>query len=371
MKTRAAVLHAPGQPLQIETVDLDDPRQHEVLVEVASCGVCHSDLHLAAADSTLSTPMPIILGHEGAGTVCAVGSGVSRLRLGNHVVTSLHACGRCRMCATGRMHLCEGVSLSATGSGAGAGPVHLQDGSGVSRFAAGAFAGNALVHEDALVPIEDDIPFDLACLLACGLSTGWGAAVHRGKVQPGEVVVVWGAGGVGMAAVAGAVHAGASRVVAVDTSPWKTSQAVHHGATHEVVVAGLSAEEIAVAVADATGPRRADVTIVTVGVLTEDVFAAAYQSLGRGGRLVTVAVGSGSPIALPIGDLNIGEKAILGSLMGSASPRQTIAQLIALYRAGRLDLDAFVTARYPLERINDACDDLLAGNNVRGVITLS
>jgi Zn-dependent alcohol dehydrogenase len=348
-------------------VELDDPREHEALVEVAACGVCHSDLHLAATDST--SPKPIILGHEGAGTVRAVGPGVSRVRVGDHVVTSLHACGRCRMCATGRMHLCEAVTLTGSGSGLGDTPVHLEDGTSVSRFAAGAFAGAVLVHEDALVTIDDDIGFDLACLLACGLSTGWGAAVHRGKVEPGEVVVVWGAGGVGIAAVAGAAHAGASRVVAVDNSAWKTSQAVHHGATHEVVVAGLSPEEVDAAVGQATGPSGADVTIVTVGVLTDPVFTAAYQSLGRGGRLVTVAVGSGSPVALPLGDLNIGEKAILGSLMGSASPKQSIAQLIALYRAGRLDLEAFVTARYPLERINDACEDLLAGANVRGVIT--
>jgi len=367
MQTTAAVLHAPGEPLQVETVVVNDPREHETLIEVAACGVCHSDLHLAAFGST--SPMPMILGHEGAGTVRAVGSRVSRVGVGDHVVTSLHACGRCLMCATGRMHLCEAVSLSATGSSADRSPVHLADGTGVSRFAAGAFAGHALVHEDALVTIDDDIAFDLACLLACGLSTGWGAAVHRGKVEPGEVVVVWGAGGVGMAAVAGATHAGASRVVAVDTQPWKTNQAVHHGATHQVVVAGLSADEIADAVRGATGPRGADVTIVTVGVLTAEVFTAAYESLGRGGRLVTVAVGSGAPVPLSLGDLNIGEKAILGSLMGSASPKQSIAQLAALYRAGRLDLEAFVTARYPLVRINDACNDLLAGKNVRGVVT--
>jgi Zn-dependent alcohol dehydrogenase len=367
MQTTAAVLHAAGEALQVEKVELDDPGDHEVLVEVAACGVCHSDLHLAEAGSV--SPVPVILGHEGAGTVVATGVAVSRVRPGDHVVTSLHACGRCRMCATGRMHLCEAVTLTGTGSGGAGTPVHLQDGTGVSRFAAGAFAGHALVHEDALVTIDDDIPFDLACLLACGLSTGWGAAVHRGKVEPGEVVVVWGAGGVGMAAVAGAAHAGASRVVAVDTSPWKTNQAAHHGATHEVVVAGLSDDEVAAAVREATGPRGADVTIVTVGVLTAGVFIAAYQSLARGGRLVTVAVGSGAPVPLSLGDLNIGEKAILGSLMGSASPKQSIAQLIALYRAGRLDLEAFVTARYPLEGINDAFADLVAGHNVRGVIT--
>jgi Zn-dependent alcohol dehydrogenase len=369
MQTTAAVLHGAGEALRIETVELDGPRQHEALIDIAACGVCHSDVHLAAAGST--SPMPIILGHEGAGTVRAVGSGVTRVHVGDRVVTSLHACGRCRMCATGRMHLCEAVTLTGTGSGGEHSPVHLQDGAAVSRFAAGAFAANALVHEDALVTIDDDIPLDLACLLGCGVSTGWGAAVHRGKVEPGEVVVVWGAGGVGIAAVAGAAQSGASRVVAVDTSPWKTTQALHHGATHEVVVAGLAADEVAAAVRHATGPRGADVTIVTVGLLNNEVFTAAYQSLGRGGRLVTVAIGSGTPVALSLADLNIGEKTIMGSLMGSASPKQNIAQLVSLYRAGRLDLEAFVTARYPLERINEACDDLLAGQNVRGVITFA
>jgi S-(hydroxymethyl)glutathione dehydrogenase/alcohol dehydrogenase len=178
---------------------------------------------------------------------------------------------------------------------------------------------------------------------------------------------VFGVGGVGMAAVAGAAHAGASRVVAVDTSPWKTQQAMSFGATHHVTISP-NADDVDESLRTATGGRGADVSIITVGAITPEVFRTAIRCLDRGGRLVTVAIGAGTPIPLPIGDLNIKELTIMGSLMGSTSPKQSIDQLVSLYRAGRLDLDRFVTERYPLDRINDACAALLAGNNIRGVL---
>jgi S-(hydroxymethyl)glutathione dehydrogenase/alcohol dehydrogenase len=239
----------------------------------------------------------------------------------------------------------------------------------VSRFAAGAFARHVVVHENALVGVDPAVPLELACLLACGVSTGWGAVVNRARVTPGESVVIWGCGGVGMAAVAGAAHAGASRVVAVDPLGWKTEQADLHGATHLVNASG-SLEDTATEAYRAAGPHGADVAVVTVGALTSDLLSAAYRCLGVGGRLVTVSAGAPGPLQIAAGDLNVGEKTIMGSLMGSASPQRTITELSRLYRAGKLNLEAFVTTRYPLERINEACSDLLDGKNVRGVLTL-
>ena len=361
MQTEAAVLHTAGEPFAVEPVELDEPGDHEALIEIGACGVCHTDLHFA----TVGSNVPLVLGHEGAGTVVALGSRVSRVRVGDHIVTSMHACGRCRMCATARMHLCESASGATAPDRR---PFRCAGGSRAATFAAGAFARHTVVHEDALVVVDADIPLEHACLLACGVTTGWGAAVHRGRVEPGETVVVWGAGGVGMAAIAGAVHAGAGRVVAADTSAWKAQQAMAFGATHHVVVAQREPAEIDALVREATGPRGADVAIITVGAITEAVFRTAIACLGRGGRLVTVAIGATASVPLPIGQLNVNELTIMGSLMGSTSPKHNIDQLVALYRAGRLDLDRFITARYPLDRINDACDDLLAGKNIRGVL---
>jgi len=364
LRTEAAVLHAAGRPLAVETVEIDELGDHEVLVELVACGVCHTDVHMAGAGSVL--PVPVILGHEGAGVVERVGAAVSRHRVGEAVVTSLFACGHCLMCATGRMHLCRN---SRAGGGAAGAQLHLGDGRVVARFAAGAFSRHVVVHENALVGVDPAVPLDLACLLACGVSTGWGAVVNRARVTPGESVVVWGCGGVGMAAVAGAAHAGAGRIVAVDTLEWKTDQAGLHGATHVVNGSGLS-DDMASDAYRAAGPQGADVVVVTVGSLTSELFSAAYRCLGVGGRLVTVSAGAPGPLQIAPGDLNVGEKTIMGSLMGSASPLHTITELSRLYRAGKLNLEAFVTGRYPLERVNEACSDLLDGKNVRGILTL-
>ena len=366
MKTRAAVLRDVGKDWEIAELDLDPPKTGEVLVRFAAAGLCHSDDHLRTGD--VPVRYPIVGGHEGAGIVEEAGAGVTRLSPGDHVVCSfLPVCGHCRFCARGMSNLCDLGALLYAGS--------LPD--GTFRFHGGGedygqmcllgtFSQWGTLSEHSCVKIDDDLPLETAALVGCGVPTGWGTAVNAGGVRPGDTTVVYGVGGVGINAVQGAAFAGARHVVAVDPVAEKRAVAAELGATH-------TAEDAAEAhriIAEITRGVGADQALVTVGLVTEEIVAAAFAAIRkRGTVVVTGLAGPGKKtIQIPGFELTLLEKRIQGALFGGGNPFEEIPRMLELYRAGRLRLDELVTARYPLEDVNRGYQDLSHGRNIRGML---
>lgn len=357
---RAAVLHAiPGQ-LEIEDVSVDKPGPHEVLITNAAAGVCHSDLHFM--EGSYFWPTPVVLGHESAGVVEAVGSEVRYVSPGDHVITCTSVfCGECAECVTGHPYMCSNPSVRRP---AGV-PPRLQLGDvALSQFAElGSFAEQLLVHERAVVKIDPDIPLDRASLLGCGVITGIGAVFHTAGVGPGDTVAVIGCGGIGLNCIQGAALAGALRVIAVDRVASKLKLAEQFGATDTV---DASAGDPVAAVRDLTG-GGVDYSFEAIGLkaTVEQAFA---MLRNRGTATVIGMVPIGHTIELQGVDF-MGEKKIQGCLMGSNRFRVDMPQLLELYRQGRLKLDELVSARVGLDKINDAYAELKTGNPARTVIT--
>ena len=382
MKIRAAVCSGLNEPWKVEEVDITDPGPHEVRVEMAYAGMCHSDEHLrtgdmSASDEVLSvfgvdSMFPMIGGHEGAGVVVETGHGVETLAVGDHVAMSfIPACGRCFWCASGRQHLCDlGMTILA-------GPMmsdgqwryHL-DGKPLSRMTQlGTFSDSLLANEASLVKIDPNVSMRAAALISCGLSTGFGSAVDRAKVKPGETVVVAGAGGVGSGAIQGAKLAGARYIVAVDPLQFKQDKAKEIGATHAVA----SLLDAAFLLPELTEGRMADVVILTPGVLTGDLIAPAMQLASKDGRVVATAIApfNQDEVSLNLFTRAMFNQSLLGTVFGSCSPRVQIPNLIRLYQAGLLEIDNLVTQEYSLDQVQDGYNDLAAGTNIRGVVNFS
>lgn len=367
MKTQAAVLWNVGDPWSVEEVDLADPVAGEVRVKLAASGLCHSDEHVVEGDIPLQ--LPVVGGHEGAGIVEAVGPGVTSVAEGDHVVLSfLPACGRCYYCSTGHQNLCD-LGMHIMGG--------LPIADGVARFSAkgqgvgtmcllGTFCPYTVVHESSVVKVDDSVPLEMAALVGCGVTTGWGSAVYAADVQPGETVIVIGIGGVGINAVQGARLAGARHIVAIDPVPFKREQAKAFGATH--TVADMEAAQTLVA--EITWGRMAEKAILTVGTAWGDLIGPMLDLVAKNGRAVVTAI---APIAqndvkLNLHLLTLFQKELVGSIFGSANPRADIPKLLGLYREGQLKLDELVTQTYKLEDVNQGYQDLRDGKNVRGLI---
>jgi NDMA-dependent alcohol dehydrogenase len=367
MKTKAAVLWETNTPWSVEEIELDPPGPGEVLVKLAASGMCHSDEHLVTGD--LPFELPIIGGHEGAGVVQEVGDGVSWLKEGDHVVFGfIPSCGRCPSCSTGHQNLCDLGALLAVG---------LQISDQTSRHHAkgadlrlmcllGTFGHHTVVNEASCIKIDDDIPLDRACLLGCGVVTGWGSAVYAADVQPGETVVVAGIGGIGANVLQGAKLAGAKRIVAIDPLENKREKAMEFGATHTAA----SLEEALPLVQEITLGQMANKVVMTIGVGNGELLIHALALASKRGRVVVTNVHPASEMSASVSllDLTLMEKQVVGSLFGSGNPRYDIPKLLGLYREGQLDLDGLVTKTYPLEGINDGYDDMRAGRNIRGVL---
>jgi NDMA-dependent alcohol dehydrogenase len=368
METDAAVLWEIGGEWKVERIDLDPPMAGEVLVRLVASGMCHSDEHLVTGDTPM--PLPMIGGHEGAGVVEQVGPGVTALAPGDHVVSSfLPACGRCPPCSTGHQNLCDLGSYIADG---------LQVSDHTSRHHVrgedlramcmlGTFAHHTVGNEASFIRIDDDIPLDRACLLACGVTTGWGSAVYRAEIKPGEDVAVVGVGGLGSAAVQGARLAGARRIFAIDPVEFKREQALRFGATH---VAASLGDAIPL-VQEETHGRMCHKVIATMGVGRGEDAAWLMALTAKRGRAVITNVHNAmeSDVKLSMVDLTFMEKELVGCLYGSANPRADIPRLIQLYREGQLDLDGMVTRTYPLEGVNEGYADMRSGRNIRGVLS--
>ena len=366
MKSRAAVLFEPGQKLEVCEVDVQDPGPGEVRIQLKAAGVCHTDLSVMTGQ--LKAPLPAILGHEGAGIVSDVGAGVTSFQPGDHVIPLWRlSCGECEYCSGGRPALCaEGTEIRSSG--------RLQD--GTSRFS---FEGKEILHfagvssfsnytvlpEGAVLKIPQDLPFEQAALMGCAVITGVGAVVNAARVKPGRTVAVFGAGGVGVNVVQGAVLAGAKTIIAVDRYASRLEDARVFGATHTV---NASDGDPVAAIRELNEGRGVDYAFEAVGLPV--TIEQAFNSLAKRGVAMVVGIApSNTEVTISSSALVYEERVLAGSLYGSAAPKTDIPMMIDLYRGGKLKLDELLTRTYPIEEINEAYDAMQSGETLRSVVT--
>ncbi|MFG2809228.1 Zn-dependent alcohol dehydrogenase [Streptomyces massasporeus] len=358
MAVRAAVLPAIGSPLEITGIDLPEPGPGQVRVRLAAAGVCHSDLSLS--DGTMRVPVPAVLGHEGAGTVVAVGEGVGHVAPGDGVVLNwAPSCGACHACSLGEVWLCANA-LS------GAADVYARTTEGTDLHPGlnvAAFAEETVVSASCVLPVPDGVPLADAALLGCAVLTGYGAVHHSARVRAGETVAVFGVGGVGLSALQAARIAGASKIVAVDVSAEKEELARAAGATDYVVASDTTAREIR----GLTGKQGVDVAVECAGRAVS--IRAAWDSTRRGGRTTVVGIG-GKDQQVTFNALEIFHwgRTLSGCVYGNSDPAQDLPVLAEHIRAGRLDLSALVTERISLDGIPAAFENMLAGKGGRALI---
>jgi len=354
---RAAVAHEFGHPLSIETVNLRAPDAGEVEVTLEACAICHSDISLM--DGGWGGTLPAVYGHEAAGKISAVGTGVTGYALGDTViVTLIRACGDCIPCSSGKPVACATpVKMD--------GPITTtQDGPVQQGLACGAFAERVVVTPNQLAHIPADMPMDAACLLSCGVITGVGAVVNTAQLRVGQTAVVIGAGGVGLNAIQGARIAGASKIIAIDMLEDKLEVAMEFGATHGVLASG---EKPWQTVRKITDGHMADAVFVTVGAIP--AYDTAPRYLASGGRVVMVGMPHGGEKASYAPDMMAATgQGIIGTKMGDVVLKRDIPWMIDLYQQGRLKLDELVSGRWTLAQINEAIDDTRTGAARRNVV---
>ena len=356
---KAAVFRAVNMPMEVEDIAIDKPRPREVLVRTAAAGVCHSDMHFF--NGTYPGALPMVLGHEAAGIVEAVGADVAYVKPGDHVITCLSVfCGHCEHCLTGHMSLCQAPEVRR---GAGDPPRLSHGGDAINQFAnLGAFAENMLVHEHALVKIRSDVPLDRAALIGCGVTTGVGAVIHTAAVAPGSSVAVIGCGGVGGSCINGAAIAGAGRIIAVDRVAAKLELARKFGATDTV---DASASDAVQQVQALTGDG-VDYSFEAIGL--KATAEAAFGMLRRGGTATVIGmIPPGQMVSLH-GPEFLMEKKIQGSMMGSNRFRVDMPRFIEFYLQGKLHLDDMVSSRIALSDVTDALLAPETGAVARNVI---
>jgi aryl-alcohol dehydrogenase len=363
---RAAVLRAPNQPLAFENASLEMPRDNEVLVRLVATGVCHTDM--VVRDQLMATPMPMILGHEGAGVVERVGATVTTVAVGDHVVMTYAYCGLCAPCATGHPAHCQhmgelnfaGGRLDGTSSARGHEGGELHD----HFFGQSAFATHAIANELNVVKVRKDVPLELLGPLGCGIQTGAGAVLNALRVRPGSSFAAFGAGAVGLAAIMAARVAGATTIIAVDVNPARLQLALELGATH--VVNSKDSDAVAV-VRELTG--GADFTLECSG--RPAVLRQAIDSLGILGTCGIVgATREGTEVAFNVNDVMIPGRRIMGIVQGDVVSRTFIPELIELFRQGRFPFDRLVKF-YPFERLNEAMADSESGVTIKPILRIA
>ena len=366
MKTKAAILRAPQRDWEVVELDLDPPKENEVLIRYVAARLCHSDEHLRTGD--MPGRYPIIGGHEGAGVIEDVGPGVTRVKKGDHVVCSfIPNCGVCRYCATGRQSICDMGATILEGYLPGERfPMTGPRGDYGAMCMIGTFSQYGTISQTSVVKVDDDLPLEKAVLVGCGVPTGWGSAVNTANVAPGDTVAIFGIGGIGINAVQGARYAGAKNVVAIDPLENKREKAMELGATH----AFATAEEAQAAITDLTRGQGADSAILTVDLMTAEVVEAGFNTIGKGGTVVVTGLNKLEIPTVTISGsiLTLFRKSIKGSLFGDCNPTTDIPKILGLYQSGDLKLDEIITRTYTLEQVNEGYEDLLDGKNVRGVI---
>ncbi len=357
---KAAVCYELGKPLVIEEVNLDSPQRGEVKVKMAATAICHSDIHYIRGE--LRAVTPCVAGHESAGYVEEVGHGVTSVKPGDPVVVSLLvSCGKCLHCCTGRTHMCNAVWPMDNEP-----RLHNKQGASlVAVFRMGGFAEYSVVNESQVVKIPDDMPMDSASLLACGVITGFGAVVNRAKVEVNSSCAIIGVGGVGINSVQGAAISGAYPIIVVDISDEKLKTARAFGATHTVNAQITDAIE---GVKQVTEGRGADYVFITVGN-ARAVEQGVAMSAPRGMTVIVGIPKMGENLNLSPFVFIREERVLTGSFMGTTQLHTQIPKLIELYKNGILKLDELITARYPLEQINEAIESVERGEALRNVIT--
>ena len=356
---KAAVLHEVNQPLQMEEIDVALPGPREVLVRTKASGVCHSDLHFV--EGLYTTTMPVVLGHEAAGIVEAIGSQVNYVSPGDRVICCLSVfCGQCERCTTGRPVLCSRTGLVR---GQDEAPRLSQGGASVTQFAnLGAYAEMMLVHENSLVKIEQDIGFEQMALIGCGATTGLGAAMNTAKEEPGSTVAVIGCGGVGLNAIQGAKLAGALRIIAIDSVEDKLTLAREFGATD---VIDASSGDVETKVKDLT-KGGVDYSFEAIG--KKETAEQSFSILRAGGTATIIGlIPQGVKIELD-GASFLRERRIQGSSMGSNHFRVDMPRYVDFYLQGRLKLDELVSRRLTLEDVNEAFKYMKEGSVARSVM---
>ena len=358
---KAAVFQGPNQPLTIEEVEIDDPREHEVLVRTAATGVCHSDLHFV--EGLYPFPGPAVLGHEAAGVVEKVGKAVTYLKPGDHAIACTSVfCGYCEECMSGHPNRCS--NRAATQRAKDDKPRLSRKGEPLRQFAdLSTYAEKMLVHENALVKIIDEMPLDRAALIGCGVTTGVGAVLNTAKIEPGSTVAVFGCGGVGISAIQGARIAGAGRIFAVDQFENKLAMARKFGATHTI---DASQSDPVKEIKTLTEGRGADYSFEAVGLkkLAEQCF----ECIRPGGTATIIGmIPFGQKVELD-GAAFLSERKIQGTLMGSNRFRIDMPKYINYYLDGRLNLDDMISRRGKIEDINEAFRAMKAGEVARSVL---
>ena len=350
MESIAAVMFGANQPLDVTTISVDAPKDHEVLVEVKASGICHSDYN-SYVDS--STPCPMILGHEGAGIVREVGKGVTAVAPGDHVALSwLPYCGHCHFCKKGKVVLCETV-IAPLWNGTqfdGTTRFHLGDQDVFNYSCLSTFSQFTVVHEHSCIKIPEAVPFQQAALIGCGIATGYGAAVYAGGITQGDSVAIFGIGGVGIAAIQGARIQGAEVLIAIDVNPRNKQAAMEMGATHF-----LSPEELVLheEVQSLTHGYGVDVAIDCTGV--PHVFTQAFECVCSGGSVIVAGAYPGnSLLSIPGGGFHRKEKKIRGTFYGSIDPKRDLLSLAELYLEGELYLDNLLLGEIGLVDV-EAC----------------
>ncbi|GAA3992795.1 Zn-dependent alcohol dehydrogenase [Allokutzneria multivorans] len=368
--TRAALFRGVGQPLSVETIQLDPPRPTEVHVRMVAVGLCHTDLHVLRGERQVGM-QPMVMGHEGAGVVEAVGAAVRDIETGDHVaLTWLPACGVCRWCRAGAHHRCAESSRIARGPQLD-GTYRRRDAAGrdVGSFClVGAFAERTVVDQASVVVVDKSIPFEVAALASCGVPAGVGAVTNAARVRSGDSVVVIGVGGDGMNAVQGARLAGAKVIIAVDLHAWKLDAARTFGATHTIQAgAGVDLPARVRELTEGVGADHAFVCVDPAATLLD-----ASRATTVGGTVVMTGLTPESVATTPVPPIELlrGQKTVIGSVYGSASQRTGIPEVLRLYRQGSLKLGELVSRRYRLDEINQGYADLAAGRNLRGVLQL-
>jgi S-(hydroxymethyl)glutathione dehydrogenase/alcohol dehydrogenase len=365
MKIRAALLEKFAEPMQICELDLAPPKAGEVLVKVHACGVCHTDLYTwSGADPSGYTPT--VLGHEGAGVVEEVGEGVTSLRPGDHVVTLFSPeCGECDHCTSGKTNICTAIrEQQGRGYLPDGTPRLSRDGEPIRHFmGTSTFAEYTVMPEIALARVDRTAPLDKICTLACGATTGLAAALYKAKVEPGSTCAVFGAGLVGLGAVAGCSIAGAGRIIAIDLSPERLEMARHHGATETIVGGPDTVDQIV----ESTGGMGADFTFEATGNVR--VMQQAVEAARMGWGLCTIlgVAGKGETLDIVPRFLITGRRVIGGSF-GGAKGRTHVPRFVDMYLQGKLDLDSLVSHTLTLDEVNRGFDLMEAQDGIRSVI---
>ncbi|MAF52569.1 MAG: alcohol dehydrogenase [Chloroflexi bacterium] len=359
---KAAVLYKANQPLVVEEIEQDPPKAGEVLVRTDAAGLCASDIHIMHGAAIM--PKPVVLGHEGAGTIEEVGPGVTSVKPGDRCIMSFVSnCGHCRMCRSGYPNLCDSNAETGANQYDGTARLH-KDGVDIYQMAKlGVFAERMVTPQQACHPIPDEVPMDVASLMGCCVATGVGAVINSPAIRPGATVAVFGCGGVGLSAIQGAKLMNASRIIAVDIFDHKLEFTYKFGATDVVNSREVDAVE---AIRELTG-GGVDMAFDTFG--GSETTAAAVGALRKGGTTVQVGlapVGDTAPI--DIVDLVRNQKTLVGSYYGSVSPHETFSKIVDFYLRGLIDVESMITRTYSLDQINEGFDALARGEDGRGII---